>query len=103
MGKLTWNKIYEVYTGIINGLLAPTERPGTYPGAPLRIGSTGRAVKEVQYYLYLMSAYYTEIPVIAFDGIYGTATAEEHLQPVLHAAQRGRPSEPLPCVCIPGL
>ncbi|MBS6672348.1 MAG: peptidoglycan-binding protein, partial [Actinomyces graevenitzii] len=45
-------------------------------GAPLRIGSTGRAVKEVQYYLYLMSAYYTEIPVIAFDGIYGTATAE---------------------------
>ena len=76
VGKLTWNKIYEVYTGIINGLLAPTERPGTYPGAPLRIGSTGRAVKEVQYYLYLMSAYYTEIPVIAFDGIYGTATAE---------------------------
>ena len=49
VGKLTWNKIYEVYTGIINGLLAPTERPGTYPGAPLRIGSTGRAVKEVQY------------------------------------------------------
>lgn len=76
VGKLTWNKSYEVYTGIINGLLAPTERPGTYPGAPLRIGSTGRAVKEVQYYLYLMSAYYTEIPVIAFDGIYGTATAE---------------------------
>ena len=30
----------------------------------------------MQYYLYLMSAYYTEIPVIAFDGIYGTATAE---------------------------
>ena len=28
VGKLTWNKIYEVYTGIINGLLVPTERPG---------------------------------------------------------------------------
>lgn len=43
VGKLTWNKIYEVYTGIINGLLAPTERPGTYPGAPLayRLYGTG--------------------------------------------------------------
>lgn len=75
VGKLTWNKIYEVYTGIINGLLAPTERPGHLPRrASGASGSTGRAVKEVQYYLYLMSAYYTEIPVIAFDGIYGTAT-----------------------------
>ena len=43
VGKLTWNKIYEVYTGIINGLLAPTERPGTYPGAPAahRLYGTG--------------------------------------------------------------
>ena len=75
VGRLTWNKTYEVYTGILNGLLAPTERPGTYPGTALRIGSRGRAVKELQYYLYLLSAYYSEIPQIAYDGIYGQATA----------------------------
>jgi peptidoglycan hydrolase-like protein with peptidoglycan-binding domain len=75
VGRVTWDKVYEVYTGLLNGLLAPSERPGTYPGSPLRVGSRGRAVKEVQYYLYLLSAYYTEIPQIAYDGIYGQATA----------------------------
>ena len=44
------------------------------PGTPLRVGSTGRAVKEVQYYLYLLSAYFPEIPVIAYDGVFGAAT-----------------------------
>lgn len=76
IGRATWNKIYEVYTSIINGLLEPGERPGTYPGSPLRVGSRGKAVKEVQYYLYLLSAYYPEIPVIAFDGVFGRATQE---------------------------
>ena len=74
VGPLTWNKIYEVYTDLINGLLTSDQRPGVYPGTPLRVGSTGRAVKEVQYYLYLLSAYFPEIPVIAYDGVFGAAT-----------------------------
>ena len=75
VGRSTWNKLYEVYTDIINGLLEPGQRPGTYPGSPLRVGSRGRAVKEVQYYLCLLSAYYPQIPQIAWDGVYGSATA----------------------------
>ena len=74
VGPLTWNKIYEVYTDLINGLLTSDQRPGVYPGTPLRLGSSGRAVKEIQYYLYLLSAYFPEIPVIAYDGIFGSAT-----------------------------
>ncbi len=74
VGMLTWNKIYEVYTDLINELLEPTARPGTYPGTPLSIGSTGINVKEMQYYLYLLSAYYVPLPVISYDGIFGQAT-----------------------------
>ena len=76
IGRATWNKLYEVYTDIANGLLGPGERPGTYPGSPLRVGSTGRSVKEVQYYLFLLSAYYPSIPEIQFDGVFGRATEQ---------------------------
>ncbi len=74
VGKLTWNKLYEVYTDLANGLIAPDARPGVYPDVPLKQGSTGRYVKEVQYYLYIISAYYNDIPQIAFDGSFGAAT-----------------------------
>lgn len=74
VGKLTWNKMYEVYTDLLNQILAPTARPGTYPGTPLRQGSSGITVKEMQYYLFILSAYYTQIPTIAFDGLFGAAT-----------------------------
>lgn len=74
VGRLTWNKMYEVYTNIVNQLMAPSARPGTYPGAPLTLGSTGQSVKEIQYYLYLLSAYYSEIPQIAYDGVFGQST-----------------------------
>ena len=74
IGKMTWNKLYEVYTDVANDLLAPDQRPSTYPGTPLRQGSTGKAVRELQYYLFLLSAYYRSIPEIAFDGIFGSAT-----------------------------
>ncbi len=74
VGVLTWNKIYEVYTDIINGLLAQGDRPGVYPGSSLSLGDTGLSVKEMQYYLYLLSAYYVPLPVIEYDGVFGTAT-----------------------------
>lgn len=74
VGRVTWNKLYEVYTSILNGLLSAAERPGTYPGSPLAVGSSGRRVKEMQYYLYILSAYYSAIPRIAFDGVFGPAT-----------------------------
>lgn len=74
VGQMTWKKLYEVYTDVANDLMAPDQRPGTYPGRALRQGDTGKAVREVQYYLYLLSAYYGSIPAIAFDGVFGPAT-----------------------------
>lgn len=74
VGPATWQKMYEIYGDVTNQLLAPNQRPGTYPGSPLRQGSTGRAVREAQYYLVLASAYYSSIPRINIDGEYGAAT-----------------------------
>jgi len=53
--------------------LACSLRPGEYPGI-LRRGSTGTAVRELQFYLYLMSAYESSIPVVSIDGSFGAAT-----------------------------
>lgn len=75
VGKSTWQKMYEVYTDIANRLLAPDQRPGVFPGT-LRQGSTGRPVRELQYYLYLLSVYYAQLPQIAVDGIYGASTTQ---------------------------
>ena len=74
VGRTTWNKLYEVYNDIANRLLSPSLRPGEYPGV-LRNGSTGTAVRELQFYLYLMSAYQSSIPSVTVDGVYGSGTA----------------------------
>ena len=74
VGPATWQKLYEIYADVTNQLLAPNQRPGVYPGTPLRLGSTGRAVREAQFYLVLMSAYYSSIPRINIDGEFGPAT-----------------------------
>ncbi len=73
VGKNTWNKLHEVYNDIANDLLSESLRPGEYPGV-LRRGSTGRAVRELQYYLYLMSAYDSSLPAVSIDGSFGAAT-----------------------------
>ena len=73
VGRTTWNKLYEVYNDIANKLLSASLRPGEYPGV-LRRGSTGTAVRELQFYLYLMSAYETSIPAVSIDGSFGAAT-----------------------------
>ena len=73
VGRTTWNKLHEVYNDIANKLLSPSLRPGEYPGV-LRQGSTGTSVRELQYYLYLMSAYESSIPSVSIDGQFGPAT-----------------------------
>lgn len=62
-----------IYNDIANRLLSPNLRPGEYPGV-LRNGSTGTAVRELQFYLYLMSAYQSSIPSVSIDGRFGAAT-----------------------------
>ena len=73
VGRTTWNKLYEVYNDIANRLLSPSLRPGEYPGI-LRRGSSGTAVRELQFYLYLLSAYESSIPAVGIDGSFGAAT-----------------------------
>ena len=73
VGRTTWNKLYEVYNDIANKLLSPSLRPGEYPGV-LRSGSSGTAVRELQFYLYLMSAYESSIPPVSIDGKFGADT-----------------------------
>ncbi len=73
VGRTTWNKLYEVYNDIANRLLSSALRPGDYPGV-LRSGSTGTAVRELQFYLYLMSAYEHSIPSVSIDGRFGPDT-----------------------------
>ena len=73
VGRATWNKLHEVYTDIANDLLSEKLRPGEFPGT-LRRGASGRAVRELQYYLYLMSVYEPTLPSVTIDGEYGSAT-----------------------------
>ena len=73
VGRTTWQKLYEVYNDIANKLLSSSLRPGEYPGV-LRTGSSSTAVRELQFYLYLMSAYESSIPAIGIDGQFGAST-----------------------------
>ena len=73
VGRTTWQKLYEVYNDIANRLLSSSLRPGEYPGV-LRNGSTGTPVRELQFYLYLMSAYESSIPPVSIDGKFGADT-----------------------------
>ncbi len=76
VGKITWNKIFEVYALTVNQLLLPNQRPGEYPGSALRQGSTGSSVKEMQFYLFILSAYYRQITPIEYDGLFGALTTQ---------------------------
>ena len=78
IGRATWYKISSIYVAIKS--LAELESEGeelpssvTYPGI-LKKGSTGEAVKQLQYFLSAISAYYEDISSLKIDGIFGTNT-----------------------------
>lgn len=50
--------------------------PSSYPGTPLRQGSSGEKVRQMQRQLNVVSNGYPLIPKIAEDGIFGPATEE---------------------------
>ena len=81
VGKATWYKISYIYVAVTKlaelssegSMLAPVA--GEYPGYPLRIGSTGESVEQLQVWLRAAGRFYESIPVIsAVDGIFGAAT-----------------------------
>ncbi len=73
VGRTTWNKLREVALAVANGIVDPDVAPGQFT-TTLREGSSGTAVRALQYYLRLLSAYYSDIPSVKVDDIFGAAT-----------------------------
>lgn len=78
VGEVTWDKMYNIYLGIIEAITPEFSQGVTIPyqGRILRIGSEGEDVRILQEYLSYISNTYTEIPKVTPDGIFGNATAE---------------------------
>ena len=77
VGSATWDKMYRLFLSIRDGVDNPQQVPpqsATYPGTPLRLGSTGENVRRVQNWLNGVGSYYTTIPQLAVDGRFGPAT-----------------------------
>ncbi len=73
VGPATWERLRETAVAVIEDLVEPGMLPGQFPGT-LREGSAGTGVRAVQYYLRLLSAYYSTIPAVTVDGRFGAAT-----------------------------
>ena len=88
VGPATWYKLVRLYTGVNSLSELRSQGQQFYainwsPPNALQVGDTGDKVRLLQYMLSVLSAYISEIPPIAVDGIYGTATSAAVL-----AAQR---------------
>lgn len=73
VGRATWNKLNEVALAVANEIVDPNIAPGQFTST-VREGSRGTAVRAVQYYIRRLSAYYSDIPSVTVDGVFGAAT-----------------------------
>lgn len=73
VGRSTWNKLKEVGLAVANRIVARNVAPGQFT-ATTRAGSSGTAVRAVQYYLRRLAAYYSDVPTVTVDGKFGAAT-----------------------------
>jgi len=85
IGRATWNKISFVYFGIIKvaELNGEGERIGigqNPPNVVLRQGSRGGDVIELQFILNSIAAYYSSIPELVQDGVFGAGTTNAVIQ-----------------------
>ena len=79
VGPATWYEIVRLYTAVTNLAELRSEGQRYYaiswnPPNALRQGSTGERVRQLQYMLSVLSSFIPEIPPLATDGIFGTAT-----------------------------
>lgn len=80
VGKGTWYEISRIYVGIkrLAELTSEGQREdyasGIYPGFPLRLGSRGSEVLEIQLYLSTIAQYNNAVPYVEIDGVYGQTT-----------------------------
>ena len=75
VGRTTWNKLNEVALAVVNEIVQPNVVPGQFT-TTVREGSRGTAVRAVQFYLRRLSAYYSDIPSVTVDGVFGSATTK---------------------------
>ena len=73
VGRSTWNKLKEVGLAVANKIVAANVAPGQFT-TTTRAGSSGTAVRAVQYYLRRLAAYYSDVPSVSVDGKFGAAT-----------------------------
>ncbi len=88
VGQATWYMIQQIYNGVkrLNDLnsegLTLSDVTQQFPGV-LRQGDNNIGVSALQYYLSYLSGFYSTIPPVAVDGIFGADTAN-----AVRAAQR---------------
>ena len=78
VGELTWNRLYNVYLGLID-VTAYAELDGLalpFPGRNLQPGDTGEEVRALQQYLNYIARSYPAIPSVTADGVFGPATSQ---------------------------
>ncbi len=73
VGRATWNKLNEVALAVTNEIVEPDTAPGQFVRT-VREGSRGTPVRAVQYYLRRLAAYYSDVPTVTVDGVFGPAT-----------------------------
>ena len=74
--RVTWDKIYNVYLGLVASIPLYFREGVTFPfpGEYLTLGSSGEAVVIMQEYLNYIGNIYPEIPRLTVDGEFGMAT-----------------------------
>ena len=76
VGRETYNKLYDVYLGLIASQpedIFVNQTP-PFPGRQLVVGSSGEYVVLLQQYLNAISEVYSSIPSVTVDGEFGPAT-----------------------------
>lgn len=78
VGEITYNMLYDVYTGIIVALPEDIfeQKARPFPGGYIAYGSSGADVAYFQTYLSLIARTFDEIPEITPDGVFGMETLE---------------------------
>ena len=76
VGEETWQRIYDVYRGLVASIPQEYTEGVTVPfaGEALTLGSQGEAVRLLQEYLNFIARTYATIPTVTVDGVFGPAT-----------------------------
>ena len=83
VGSATWYKLVFLYIGVLDLAELVSEGQTFYANAiPLEFsdvvapGDTGEEVRVIQYLLSVVSEFYSNVPPVAVDGVYGPATRQ---------------------------